>query len=62
MRLLALIGVLAALSGCTVTPATPCYGLVGINPPSRTAIIFDQCRGEVLYQTLPPLSTDEAPS
>jgi len=49
-----------AAAGCTITPATACFVPVAINPAARLAIIFDQCRGEIVYQNLPPLSTDRA--
>lgn len=58
MRFLALLALAAA--GCTVTPATACYEMVGINGPAKTVVIFDTCRGELIYRNLAPMSTDKA--
>lgn len=51
-----LLGALAALTaGCAAKQ--PCYGLLGIDFASRTAVIFDSCTGVVELQTVPLPST-----
>lgn len=62
LRLVGLAVVLGALAYFAPGCAHPCecYESVAIVPTLRTAIIFDKCRGEVIYQNVPPLPSERA--
>lgn len=53
LAMLILCGVL--LAGCAAK--APCYSIIGADPSTQTAILFDACKGRVIHQTLPPPST-----